>query len=165
MNLLEQMDLDAPELQGNIQSWIASIREVAECQDDWTKMNRWPDIRAAHETMEGAIPRIRQWLENERLGGHRLKYSLEENSDQIPELVSMLRDGLPPAETGKGADRQRAGFRTILHAAWLHKLSRGAGFPVDPSDQNMADRLTLKAIECSHTQELFERRRKAEAKQ
>jgi len=136
--------------------WVSEIRKIALSREDSAAMQGQPVLEIVYEIVEREIPRIMSWLKTSKAG---LRYSLRDEKGLVLQLVSMLRNHLPPVESGQWPDVKRADFRSILNAACLSKLLRIDGL-IDKDQpaieaQGVADLLTLKAIESSHVQQRF----------
>jgi len=148
-----------PTCQKAIADWLQQIREEADKRTDWEVIEKnLPDGKIIYEAIQDAVPRIRHWIETQRLP--ELKYSLRSSADRIPDLVDKLRRHIPPSEYGVWPTTRAADLRDILTASWFYKLHRLASCEdeklSDLKAQSVADLLTLKAIESSHVRIVFQ---------
>jgi len=159
----KRLDLGDDEAAKSIAEWVTHIEDDAANQNDRKNMETQRELptKIVYDTIDSAIPHIVEWIQGDRLSSY--SYSLKQNASQLSDLVKRFQMNLLPSESGTMQGRQRADFRSILNAGWLHKLSSIEAVNKgerEPENQNIADLLALKAIESSYVQETFDTVRK-----
>jgi len=117
------------------------------CQEAYRVVEvHWPDVwRDVLQQLDPAL---------------RVPYDITSRYAAVGALIDRIGRGLPPNEYGRWPDMQPALIADIWNAAWACKVTRSISSADDYEDHlRVLFQLTLKAIEASHVQMTFGKKR------
>lgn len=143
-----------------VQRRVDEIEDLTSRESDLRAIRHDPVVSLAYESIDSAINEVEQFLQQEYGGTFLIPEELYRDAYH---LVHRLSQRIPPnAIETTSFDSRPASLVTILNAAWLYRISsltdpfaNGVLNEDFQKEYRILNRLTLKAIEFSHVQQLY----------
>ena len=145
----------------NVAQRIKVIENIVNDKSDQKAIKEDWLTKLAYDSVDEAIPHFREFLRenyNNKFITHCDLY------EQVYDLLDRLRKRITPNATNSFPNEEPAKFQSILNAAWFYRISDLTDlFPDNKlnkhyeEDFRTLNLLTLKAIEFSYIQELYDR--------
>jgi hypothetical protein len=151
---------DSKRICKNVQNRIEQIRELTEQRSDAKVLASDGVVRLAYDSIDTTIPEVEDFL-TENYGTTFL--TPQQLYPDVYHLVQRLSANIPPNAIESASFKSRpAGLEVILNAAWFFRISELKNAFADGvlsenflREYRILNRLTFKAIEFSHVQQLY----------